>query len=395
MAEVRARRVPGMVLIGAASSDAGKTTFATGLIREMSQRQAVIGVKVTVIREGKGPCPHEGNDRKSRRHDGGTCTVCASLGDLPYLLEEERDPSSPKDTGKLLAAGAARVFWLRVAAGHLAAGRDALLEQLPPGEPVVCESNSFRFAVEPDLFLVMQRRDPEAGASKPSCLAVLPMADRVVLSDAQGADMAPADITYVDQRWTFKRSVTAVVLAGGRSRRMGLDKAMIELRGERLITRIVRQLEAHFDEVLISAREPSDYAFVGPRVVADKGVNRGPLDGIAASLKAARHELCLFVPCDVPELPLDLIGRLLRGAAGVDAVVPINERQQYEPLLAVYRRRLRRLVEDMLARGERKVYAIYDHCETKQVPIGAETRLTNLNTRDELAAWIATQDGEN
>ena len=140
-------RVPGMLLIGAAQRDAGKTTFATAVVGRLARAGRVTGVKVTLLRDDDGPCPHGGDDC----HD---CELPCGQG---FVLAEERGERPGKDTAKLLAAGASRVLWLRARESSLVEARDALLAALEPGVPVVCESNTFRRAVEPDLFVVLER----------------------------------------------------------------------------------------------------------------------------------------------------------------------------------------------------------------------------------------------
>ena len=190
-----ARRVRGMLLIGAATRDAGKTTFACRVIERLARRRPVVGAKITVIRESGG-CPRGGSG----------CGVCGSLGDAPYLLTEEHGENPAKDTARLLAAGATRVYWLRVAEAHLHEGRDALLARLAEGEALVAESNSFRRCVEPDLFLVVRRRGSDA--MKDSCCAVLPLADRVVWFDGSVFRPDAETLGYHQGRWTILHDVT-------------------------------------------------------------------------------------------------------------------------------------------------------------------------------------------
>ena len=95
--------IPGMIMIGAGDRNIGKTEFACSLIRKFSSRRNIIGIKVTTIDETRGGCPHGG--------DG--CGVCASLQGN-FCITEETDSKPDKDTCRMLAAGATKVFWLRV-----------------------------------------------------------------------------------------------------------------------------------------------------------------------------------------------------------------------------------------------------------------------------------------
>lgn len=367
-------RWPGLLLIGAASRDAGKTRLATALLERLAATRPVNAAKVTVIHEG-------GGGGCARGGDG--CGVCASLQGAPFLLTEEHGDQPDKDTARMLAAGATRVFWLRVAAPHLAEGRDALLDALGTSLPVVCESNTFRRAIDPDVFLVLRR----AGSStmKVSCRAVLPLADAVRDTDDQSWGPGDDEFTFVAGRWCLRRDATAVVLAGGASSRMGRDKALLELDGSPLVQRLVRALEPHFAEVLVSARRASDYAFVGCPVIPDPVAGQGPLGGMAAALQAARHDPVFFTPCDLAEPPVDLAVRLLRALGDADVVLPRHTDGRLEPLIAGLRRRMGGAIERTLARGDRKILLAYEGAAVRYLELPEAGELTNLNTEEDYA----------
>jgi molybdenum cofactor guanylyltransferase len=179
------------------------------------------------------------------------------------------------------------------------------------------------------------------------------------------------------------RQATAVVLAGGLSSRMGCDKAMLEIDGVSLIVRSVTQLQPLFAEVLISARQRDDYAFLNLPVVPDRLVNQGPLMAIASALEASSNDLNFFISCDVPVLPIDLIATLLREAVTHDAAVPISNQGFYEPLFAVYRKSMLAAANDALARGERSVVAMYKNHIIKPVYLENGVEIKNINTMDD------------
>ena len=109
-----------MLLIGSTGANAGKTELACGVISKFSRNREIIGIKVTTIKAKDGKCPR-----------GGTgCGVCSSLKD-DFCITEETCSTSGKDTARLLAAGASRVFWLRVMKESLTEGINALFEIIP------------------------------------------------------------------------------------------------------------------------------------------------------------------------------------------------------------------------------------------------------------------------
>lgn len=184
--------------------------------------------------------------------------------------------------------------------------------------------------------------------------------------------------------------LTGAVLAGGAGRRMGRDKAFVEVDGGPLVLRVASQLAAWADRVLVAGGDAPRLAALGLEVVPDARPGEGPLMGIAGALAAARTDLVLFAPCDLPEVPPALVAALLAAArAGGDGAVAVAADGRAHPLLAVYHRRLRPLVERLLATGERRARALLDHADLARVPIppGAEPR--NLNTPADVAAWTA------
>jgi molybdopterin-guanine dinucleotide biosynthesis protein A len=164
-----------------------------------------------------------------------------------------------------------------------------------------------------------------------------------------------------------RADVTGVVLAGGQSRRMGRDKALIELGGETLLVRAARVLATVTGEVLVVGRPPGEPGPVGARLVADVYPGLGPLGGIVTALRAMHTPLALVVACDMPLLQAALIRYLIGLASEYEAVVPRTE-QGPEPLHAVYSAACLPAAEACLADGERAVSALLTRVRTRYVP---------------------------
>jgi molybdopterin-guanine dinucleotide biosynthesis protein A len=123
-----------------------------------------------------------------------------------------------------------------------------------------------------------------------------------------------------------RRQATGVVLAGGRSVRMGEDKANLELSEQTLLTRVVQTVSLVCPEVIIAGGEQSLADGFGPDVrwVSDPSGSIGPLAGVTAGLQAAQHDACLVVACDMPFLNPALLSHLVDRLEKFDAVVPIS-----------------------------------------------------------------------
>ena len=362
-----------MLMIGSAGSNVGKTELACVVLRIFSgEGRDIVGIKVTTIKEKDGQCPRGGKG----------CGVCSSLEGV-YSIAEETDITSGKDTGRLLAAGAHRVFWLRVLKTHLQEGLSALLDIVGPETTSICESNSLRNLVEPGLFLVVQRKD--ADMWKPSALEVKEHADRIVVSDGSSFDLDIGRIKLYDGKWLLQSQATAIVMAGGDSHRMGADKSMLEIEGRPMIEVVCEQLANHFGQILISANDTDRFAFLGYDVVADKVPGQGPLMGIASALHASANDLNLVVACDIPHIESAFIKKMLAeaGNSEVDIVMPVSGQDKYEPLFAVYRKSAIEAMDKVLSSGGRKIADVFALCRVKYIALDDAEWLTNINTMAE------------
>ena len=139
-------------------------------------------------------------------------------------------------------------------------------------------------------------------------------------------------VTYAKHAMIFD----AVILAGGKSSRMGRDKALVELGGQSLLARqiaLVREVGA--GEVFVSGREGVDYSAFGCRVLVDKFSDAGPLAGIERALDASSSPLLLVLAVDMPAMNSAILSKLLKSCASARGVIP-KTRSGIEPLAAVY-----------------------------------------------------------
>jgi molybdopterin-guanine dinucleotide biosynthesis protein A len=156
---------------------------------------------------------------------------------------------------------------------------------------------------------------------------------------------------------------SAVILAGGKSSRMGCDKAWLPLDGQPLLAQqiaVVRKLKPV--ELFISGRADTDYSSLGCPVLTDEFADAGPLAGIAAGLKAASAPLVLVLAVDMPDMTSGALRRLLeRCTPGVGIVPRVNHR--VEPLAAYYPKAAAPLAVDLLKRQLRAVRTFAEQCK--------------------------------
>ncbi len=183
--------------------------------------------------------------------------------------------------------------------------------------------------------------------------------------------------------------VTGVVLAGGASRRMGRNKAFLELAGRPLVAHVLDRMAEVCEEVLIVANDVPRYAGLGVRVVPDVFPGVGVLGGLHAGLQAARHDLILVVGCDMPFLNPALLRAFAAWAEGYD-VAALRQGEQVETLHAAYRRTCLPAMEAAIQAGQRRIISFFPHVRVRYIPPEEAERLDpglrsfrNVNTPEE------------
>lgn len=191
--------------------------------------------------------------------------------------------------------------------------------------------------------------------------------------------------------------LSAFVLAGGKSTRMGTDKAFVVLRGRKLVERVLELARSVTSTVSIIG-DPVKFSSFAP-VIEDIFPGCGPLGGIHAALRASQTDLNLILAVDVPFVSAALLHYLVgRALASPTALVTVPRTGRgWQPLCAIYRRTFRDLAEQSLRAGRYRIDALLDKKRT-QVITGEELLaagfsadlFTNVNTPADLAA--ATED---
>ncbi|MEJ2642905.1 MAG: molybdenum cofactor guanylyltransferase [Desulfosarcinaceae bacterium] len=172
-------------------------------------------------------------------------------------------------------------------------------------------------------------------------------------------------------------SCSALLLAGGRSRRMpGINKAFAEINGRPMILHVLDTLKACFDAVAIVAKDRSLYQGLGVAVIEDRLPVQSPLAGIHAGLSVLAGDYLFCCACDTPLITAALIETLVNEIRpDTDVVVP-RLGPYYQPLCAIYGRRCLPVAADLLAAGEVKVDRLYTKVVVNEVP---EHRLRHVD----------------
>lgn len=203
--------------------------------------------------------------------------------------------------------------------------------------------------------------------------------------------------------------VTGVILAGGASRRMGRDKALLVWQGRTLLSRTVDCLSSLCDEIIVVGPERDIQLTPGARFITDIRPNCGPLGGLYTGMFQARNSAVLVLACDLPYVHpgaltclLDLLDDLssagLQGESPTgrfDAVVPVWNGRMH-PLHAVYRRSAVDVAEEHLRRGRHRMddfchdlHTLYATADLFAAVEPSMITLTNVNTAQEYESLLA------
>lgn len=190
--------------------------------------------------------------------------------------------------------------------------------------------------------------------------------------------------------------VTAFVLTGGRSSRMGSDKALLSWAGETLIQRTLAVARQACERVFICGSRER-YGNFG-EVIEDAQPGLGPLSGIQAALHATPTELNLILSVDLPLMTAEFLTWLLRQArSGGQRITAPDAGGSLQPLCAVYHREVAALVDEALAKGDLKVTRLFARTATRIIGereirvAGFEASIfTNVNTPGDYESLLQT-----
>lgn len=183
-----------------------------------------------------------------------------------------------------------------------------------------------------------------------------------------------------------REGITGIVLAGGQSRRMGSDKALLEFRGKKLIEFSLGVMREVAGTIIISANHDL-FNYLGETVVADKHSGIGPLGGLEATLRTSGTRVNLLAPCDTPFLSAAFLRGILDYVEAYDAVVPISTDGKIEPLTAYYSKDILPVIERQIKQGDYKIQHLLQNIRTKYLLFDGSHILKNMNTPDDFVTF--------
>ena len=191
--------------------------------------------------------------------------------------------------------------------------------------------------------------------------------------------------------------LTIAIQAGGHSRRMGQDKALLPFLGQPMIARLIERLAPVADEILVTTNHPQDYRFLEVPLYPDLIPDRGALGGVYTALSAAKEPLVAIIACDMPFINYALLAaerdRLIETEA--DIVIP-HTGEGLEPFHALYRRETcLPHVSAAIEAGRWRVDSWFDRVNLQTFPLAEIPRFDpqllsfkNINTPEDLQKAI-------
>jgi molybdenum cofactor guanylyltransferase len=161
--------------------------------------------------------------------------------------------------------------------------------------------------------------------------------------------------------------ISAAILAGGQSSRMGANKALMQVGGRPIVERVIDQVRPLADDLVLIANTATDYAHLGLPIFPDLLPGRGPLGGLYTAITQAQHAHTLVTSCDLPFLSPSLLRFLIDLREGWDVVVPLDREGYPQGLHAVYGKGCLEPIRRRLDANLLKVSGLFDDVRVRYV----------------------------
>jgi molybdopterin-guanine dinucleotide biosynthesis protein A len=181
-----------------------------------------------------------------------------------------------------------------------------------------------------------------------------------------------------------KEELTTVILAGGKSERMGTDKAFLDLKGQAFIERILQVTKGLTKEVMVIANT-SQYESLGVPVYPDLIEDCGPVGGIYTAMQQIKTPYLLVLSCDIPLLEIAVLEHLIAQSIPCDANI-LTTKERWQPLTAIYNSRTSPVFKKALDRNTLKLRSLLSSMDLHTIacPDALIPCLNNINTPDDL-----------
>lgn len=184
-----------------------------------------------------------------------------------------------------------------------------------------------------------------------------------------------------------KKDITGIVLAGGKSSRMGSDKGLIKIDNKTFVENVIAAMEPLVNEIIIVSNNP-EYDQFGFYRVEDDIKDSGPLAGLYSGLKYSNSEFNLVLSCDIPIIKTEILEKLIEVDYKNYEVTQIESHNKTMPLIAIYQKQCMHKCLELLQQDERRLRVAVNQLKTKTIVIDSEYDpfVKNVNNKEDLKA---------
>ncbi|MBM3234913.1 molybdenum cofactor guanylyltransferase [Candidatus Poribacteria bacterium] len=186
----------------------------------------------------------------------------------------------------------------------------------------------------------------------------------------------------------MQNQLTGVILAGGKSLRMGYNKALLHLGNQTIIQRVLASLKQVTSSQLIVTNFPEEYEFLNIPMKSDILSGKGAFGGIYTGLSASETPYCLVVACDMPFLNVDLLRYMTQVVKEYDIVIPKHSKG-YEPLCAIYAKSCMPHIEKLLKANQLRIIEVFSYVRVREI---SEAEIKSYDVDDLMFFNINTQE---
>lgn len=188
---------------------------------------------------------------------------------------------------------------------------------------------------------------------------------------------------------------TAVILAGGKSTRMGFDKQFLKINEKRLMKMLICELKKEFQDIIIVTNKPEQYEESSCRIFSDEIKEVGPLSGIHVGLKNSRSKYTYFIACDMPNINLEYIKYMKNEILKNNSEACVSKKEGHiEPFNSFYSNGIIDKVEKLIRNNKRSMLTLIDIIEVLVVDENTlneynkfSDMFINLNTKEDLKSF--------
>ncbi len=177
-----------------------------------------------------------------------------------------------------------------------------------------------------------------------------------------------------------------IILAGGKSSRMGYEKGLMPFEGKPLIQYLIDRFQNKYNELIIISNN-KEYSQFGLPVIKDNYINCGPLSGIEAGLSASKNNINIIISCDSPFVETTLVDHVLKQNTNSDILFTFYKK--IHPFPGLYSKNIKNKLKQLIIQGERKVTSLNDHFAVSHVVCKSfnKANFINFNSQKDIEDW--------